>query len=73
MEHQAELIEKLSMRERMVLQMTAEGFTSHEIGIKLFISPKTVDTYRARVMSKLGLTHRHELVQVAVKSGLLNV
>ena len=73
MEHQADLIEKLSRRERMVLQMTAEGFTSHEIGIKLVISPKTVDTYRARVMGKLGLTHRYELVQVAVKSGLLKV
>jgi DNA-binding NarL/FixJ family response regulator len=62
---------KLSERERVVLQMTAEGFSSTEIGEKLFISPKTVDTYRARVMEKLGLTHRSELVRMAVKAGLL--
>ena len=64
-------VRKLSDRERDVLQMTAEGFTSSEIGEKLFISPKTVDTYRARVMEKLGLTHRSELVRMALKSGML--
>lgn len=63
--------QKLSERERDVLRMTAEGFSSTEIGDKLFISPKTVDTYRARVMEKLGLHHRSELVRMAVKSGLL--
>lgn len=62
---------KLSERERDVLQMTAAGFSSSEIGEKLFISPKTVDTYRARVMEKLGLTHRSELVRTAIKAGLL--
>ena len=64
-------LQKLSDRERDVLRMTAEGFSSTEIGEKLFISPKTVDTYRARVMEKLGLTHRSELVRMAVKAGLL--
>ena len=64
-------VRKLSDRERDVLQMTAEGFTSNEIGEKLFISPKTVDTYRARVMEKLGLTHRSELVRMALKAGML--
>ena len=64
-------VHKLSDRERDVLQMTAEGFTSSEIGEKLFISPKTVDTYRARVMEKLGLTHRSELVRMALKAGML--
>jgi DNA-binding NarL/FixJ family response regulator len=64
-------LNKLSERERDVLQMTAEGFSSTEIGGKLFISPKTVDTYRARVMEKLGLTHRSELVRMAVKAGML--
>jgi two-component system response regulator NreC len=48
-----------------------EGFSSSEIGEKLFISPKTVDTYRARVMEKLGLTHRSELVRIALETGLL--
>ncbi len=61
----------LSTRERDVLALTAEGFSSTEIGEKLFISPKTVDTYRARVMQKLGLSHRSELVRFALRVGLL--
>lgn len=61
----------LSTREQEVLALTAEGFSSREIGQKLFISPKTVDTYRARIMDKLGLTHRSELVRFALEVGLL--
>lgn len=70
-EREHDPLQKLSERERDVLRMTAEGFSSTEIGEKLFISPKTVDTYRARVMEKLGLHHRSELVRTAVKAGLL--
>ena len=51
--------------------LTAEGFSSREIGEKLFISPKTVDTYRSRIMKKLELNHRSELVRFALKVGLL--
>jgi two-component system response regulator NreC len=61
----------LSAREQEVLALTAEGYSSREIGKKLFISPKTVDTYRARIMDKLGLNHRSELVRFALKVGLL--
>jgi DNA-binding NarL/FixJ family response regulator len=64
-------LEKLTERERDVLAMTAEGFSSSEIGEKLFISPKTVDTYRSRIMEKLGLHHRSELVRFALDTGLL--
>jgi DNA-binding NarL/FixJ family response regulator len=64
-------LEKLTDRERDVLQQTVQGFSSSEIGEKLFISPKTVDTYRSRVMEKLGLTHRSELVRFALETGLL--
>lgn len=64
-------LRELSAREREVLALTAEGFSSSEIGEKLFISPKTVDTYRARIMQKLGLNHRSELVRFALKVGLL--
>ena len=67
----ADPVQKLSERERDVLRMTAEGYSSSEIGNTLFISPKTVDTYRARVMEKLGLTHRSELVRMAIKAGML--
>jgi two-component system response regulator NreC len=67
----SEELHKLSTREQEVLALTAEGFSSKEIGEKLFISPKTVDTYRSRIMDKLGLSHRSELVRFALKVGLL--
>jgi two-component system response regulator NreC len=63
---------RLTERERQVLAMTAEGFSSTEIGKKLFISPKTVDTYRSRIMDKLELHHRSELVRFALRTGLLS-
>ena len=62
---------RLSDRELEVLGFTAEGFSAAEIGRKLSISPKTVDTYRSRIMEKLGLHHRSELVRFALKQGLL--
>jgi DNA-binding NarL/FixJ family response regulator len=70
-EREHDPLRKLSERERDVLAMTAAGFSSTEIGEKLFISPKTVDTYRARVMEKLGLSHRSELVRIALRAGIL--
>ena len=68
---EASPIEKLSEREREVLALTAEGYSSAEVGKKLFLSPKTVDTYRARLMQKLGLSHRAELVRLALDTGVL--
>ena len=63
--------EKLTDRERDVLRFVASGFTAPEIGEKLFISPKTVDTYKQRITEKLGLAHRSDYVQFALKLGLL--
>jgi two-component system, NarL family, response regulator NreC len=63
--------EKLTDREQAVLKMVAEGFTAPEIGEKLSISPKTVDTYKQRIGDKLGLTHRTDYVKFALKLGLL--
>lgn len=68
---QPDPLAKLTEREREVLEKTAEGFSSSEIGEKLFISPKTVDTYRSRIMEKLQLHHRSELVRFALNTGLL--
>jgi DNA-binding NarL/FixJ family response regulator len=68
---EASPLEELSDREREVLALTAEGYSSTEIGKKLFLSPKTVDTYRSRLMQKLGISHRAELVKFALKTGLL--
>jgi DNA-binding NarL/FixJ family response regulator len=70
---EANPVEELSEREREVLVLTAEGYSSSEVGKKLFLSPKTVDTYRARIMKKLGLGHRSELVRFALRHGLLRV
>jgi two-component system response regulator NreC len=67
----AATLKDLSTREQEVLALTAEGFSSREIGKKLFISPKTVDTYRSRIMDKLGLSHRSDLVRFALRVGLL--
>ncbi len=64
-------LERLTDREREVAALTAEGFSATEIGKKLFISPKTVDTSRSRIMEKLGLKHRSELVRFALRTGLL--
>jgi len=64
---------RLSAREREVLALTAAGHTSNEIGQQLSVSPKTVETYRARVMGKLGFQHRSELVRFALRAGLLKV
>jgi two-component system response regulator NreC len=64
-------LKDLSTREQEVLALTAEGYSSREIGKKLFISPKTVDTYRSRIMDKLGLSHRSDLVRFALRVGLL--
>ncbi len=61
----------LSEREREVLKLTAEGYTAQEIADQLVLSPKTVDTYRQRVMDKLNLHHRAELVKYALRRGLL--
>ncbi len=63
--------EKLTERERAVLQLVAEGYSAPEIGEKLFISPKTVDTYKQRINEKLGLSHRADYVRFALKLGLL--
>ena len=64
-------LEELSAREREVLMLTAEGYSASEIGKKIFLSPKTVETYRSRVMQKLGLSHRTELIRFALRTGVL--
>ena len=50
----------------------ARGYSAPEIGEKLNISPKTVDTYKQRIGEKLGMTHRSDYVKLALKLGLLD-
>jgi DNA-binding NarL/FixJ family response regulator len=64
-------LEDVSERERDVLQLLALGHTNQEIGKKLFISVRTVDTHRAHIMRKLRLQTRAELVLFALANGLI--
>ncbi|MBI3941626.1 MAG: response regulator transcription factor [Chloroflexi bacterium] len=63
--------ERLSDREREVLRLIAIGHTSAEIAEMLILSPKSVDTYRTRIMQKLGLHSRADLVRYALSRGLI--
>jgi len=63
--------DRLTERERNVLVLVARGYSAPEIGERLSISPKTVDTYKQRVNEKLGVTHRAEYVRIAMRLGLL--
>jgi DNA-binding NarL/FixJ family response regulator len=67
-----ERYEKLTERERDVLRLVAEGYSAPEIGAKLFISAKTVDTYKQRIHEKLGFAHRADYVKLALKLGLIS-
>jgi two-component system, NarL family, response regulator NreC len=64
--------EKLTQREQDVLKYVAQGYSAPEIGERLFISPKTVDTYKQRIQEKLGLAHRSDYVQLALRLGILS-
>ena len=64
--------EVLSVREREVLKLLVRGYSLSEIGAKLFLSVKTVDTYKTRLMEKLGLSKKSELVEYSLKHGLLS-
>ncbi|MCD6389093.1 MAG: response regulator transcription factor [Desulfobulbaceae bacterium] len=63
-------IDKLSDRERQVLQLVVEGKSSTEISEILFLSSKTVDTYRSRLMHKLAINDLPGLVKFALRHGL---
>lgn len=64
-------LDSLSARERQILQLVTEGRSSVEIGTALSLSPKTVDTYRSRLMKKLGVANVTELVRFALKHGVI--
>jgi DNA-binding NarL/FixJ family response regulator len=63
--------QQLTERERDVLVQVAGGYSASEIGERLFISPKTVETYKQRITEKLGLSHRSDYVQFCLRLGLL--
>ncbi len=60
----------ISPREKEIMQLLADGYSSKEIADKLVISPSTVHTHRSNLMAKLGLNNRRELIQYAREHGL---
>lgn len=67
-----EILRALSTREQQVLQMMAEGSSNNSIAATLNLSPKTVETYRSRLMHKLGVASFAELIRLAVRAGLVD-
>jgi len=66
-------LDVLTRRERQVLELVAEGLTNPQIGERLGISPKTVARHRERIMAKLNLHSRTELVKFAIRAGLVTL
>jgi DNA-binding NarL/FixJ family response regulator len=66
-------LKRLSSRERQVLQMLAEGHAVAAIADTLSLSPKTVETYRARMMEKLGIQDFATLVKFAIQHGITSL
>lgn len=64
-------LDNLSKRERDVLELVVRGLTQKEMAQRLFVSVKTVETYRARLAEKLGCQTRAELVTYAIAAGIL--
>lgn len=65
-------LEVLSEREREVLELVAQGLNNQEIGAKLALSPKTIARHRERIMHKLNMHSRTELVKFAIHTGLVS-
>jgi DNA-binding NarL/FixJ family response regulator len=68
-----EIDERISSREREILQLIAEGKTNSEIGKMLVISTRTVETHRTNLMRKLGFSSQIDIIRYAFKHGLLSI
>lgn len=66
-------LQRLSHREREILQLTVEGRSSAQIALMLALSPKTVETYRSRLMHKLDMNDLPSLVKFAIRHGLTSL
>ncbi|MDO5142526.1 MAG: response regulator transcription factor [Eubacteriales bacterium] len=64
---------KLAEREVEVLTLVARGYGNKEIAAQMFLSVKTVESYKSKIMSKLGLKSRPEMVEYAIKKKLLQL
>jgi DNA-binding NarL/FixJ family response regulator len=66
-------LERLSPRERQVMKLIVDGHSSSEVAALLGVSPKSVDTYRSRMMAKLGIEDLPGLVKFAIRHGVTTV
>jgi DNA-binding NarL/FixJ family response regulator len=66
-------LDRLSRRESEVLQLVVEGYSTARIAEMLSLSPKTIDTYRSRLMNKLGIDDLPTLVKFAIRHGLISL
>jgi two-component system response regulator NreC len=66
-------LEILSSRERGVLELVGQGLNNQEIGARLSLSPKTISRHRERIMKKLNMHSRTELVKFAIRTGLISL
>jgi two-component system response regulator NreC len=64
-------MQSLSPREKEILRLMVKGYSNQEIAEHLVISPSTVHSHRSNIMSKLGLSSRHELIEYARSKGLI--
>lgn len=64
-------LEILSLREREVLELVGQGWNNQQIGKQLGLSPKTIARHRERIMNKLNMHSRTELVKFAIRTGLI--
>jgi DNA-binding NarL/FixJ family response regulator len=66
-------LSSLSQREREILKLVADGHSSAAIGVMLHLSPKTVDTYRSRMMQKLHVSDLAGVIKLAIQHGLTSL
>ena len=71
--HDAGPLEGLSAREREVLQLVGEGHSSVQIAVILSLSPKSIETYRSRLMQKIGVNDLPGLVKFCIHHGLITL
>ena len=69
----ADQFDKLTDREREVLQLLAEGRSAHEIADQLQVSVKTVGVHRTNIMDKLGIHNVPDLVKYALRKGIISL
>jgi two-component system response regulator NreC len=66
-------LDVLSLRERQVLELVAHGMNNQQIGQQLTLSPKTISRHRERIMHKLNMHSRTELVKFSIRTGLVQL